>query len=122
MKVTLFSPTGARIIGTSETVPGCALVQEVRLMDDGSLDVEYEGETEVFWDGQMNDRRDGERVWQDDNGKTWRESELFRVTDEALLKRIETIEDYRGRVGDSRDQAYARIAEILRAEADKNVT
>jgi hypothetical protein len=48
---------GGRAIGTAEIVPGVALFCEAA---DG--EVEYTGETKMYWDGQTTERADDGRV------------------------------------------------------------
>lgn len=42
---------GLEVRGTSDTIPGSALLE---LVDETTREYEHTGETEVFWDGQMN--------------------------------------------------------------------
>jgi hypothetical protein len=76
MAKVLVGPNGMRIRGTLERVLGVALIQSAT-MKRGKLDYEYEGETEIFWDGQetVTDEK-GETVFVDVEGNEWPESEL----------------------------------------------
>jgi hypothetical protein len=78
MKI-LKAPNGKLIIGTLEDIPGCvayinglADTQTVK----GEFDIEYEGTTEVNWDGQSTRRQNGVRIFVDEGGTEWLETEL----------------------------------------------
>ena len=72
----LTAPNGKRIIGTSDLIPGVALISGATRNPDGTLELEWEGETTVLWDGQRTDRIEGERLYVDEEWNVWRESEL----------------------------------------------
>lgn len=73
----LESPDGTRIIGTYDTIPGVALILGAIRTDNGDLDPDYVGETEVIWDGQETETDDeGFRLWVDENYKLYRTDEL----------------------------------------------
>ena len=47
--------TGRQIIGTAETIPGCAYIdpESFTFGPDGRIvDFDYAGDTKVYWDGQ----------------------------------------------------------------------
>jgi hypothetical protein len=69
-------PNGERIVGVIESVLGCANVQCVHLNDKGEREIEYAGGTKIFWDTQqpLDDERG--RLWIDENGVEWPESDL----------------------------------------------
>lgn len=67
-----FTKDGRELLGTLELVEGCSYVEGVE--DDGTI--EYSGETKMFWDGQKTVERDGERVWLDEEGEEFLESEI----------------------------------------------
>lgn len=75
-RYTAFSPRGARIIGTNDTVPGTAHAREYYIGTDSALIPEYEGWTDVCWDAQEVVTVDGERTYVCEDGETWKESEL----------------------------------------------
>jgi hypothetical protein len=77
MPITVKSPTGAEIIGTVETIPGVARIARFNRTDDGALEFEWAGDTEISWDDQVTVRRDGETLFEDADGATWKESELL---------------------------------------------
>ena len=63
---------GQPAIGTCDTIPGCALFMTAAGGDpDGNPDVEYGGETKVYWDGQMTDKVDGLPQVQCHAGHQW---------------------------------------------------
>ena len=66
-----YSPIGSMIRGTLETITGCALIS---FNDDGSWD--YDGETDVWWDEQRTLTKDGEDLFVDEAGYSWKASEL----------------------------------------------
>lgn len=66
-----FAPDGTAIVGTLEVINGCADLVWFEKQDDGSMQPRYTGTTEVYWEGQMTVRRNGETVYVDDNGKEW---------------------------------------------------
>lgn len=69
------SPTGAEIIGTSETVLVTAFINDIE--DDGTPD--YMGESEVHWDTQITAAPDGKTIlYLDRNGEEWTFDKLTR--------------------------------------------
>lgn len=77
--VSLQTPEGKQIRGTVERVPGCALARTFEVLSDGSLDPLYEGETDLWWDEQETVTENGERIYLDDDGDGWPESNLLRI-------------------------------------------
>lgn len=61
------SPDGLPIVGTLETVKGCANLTTIN--DDGTPN--YDGSTKVYWDEQVTVQRDGKRVFLDEDGNEW---------------------------------------------------
>lgn len=84
----LVSPKNTRIIGTCETIPGCAIIQDPKLAEDGRFEFEYSGETKCYWNGQNTIELNGERVFQDDLGNEFVESQL-RVMSEEEFEALE---------------------------------
>ena len=80
-RMALISPEGTRIIGTLERLSGRAEIvpDSFRANPQGGFTFEYEGTTEVFWDGQETDVRDGERVFLDEEGNEFTENTLRLV-------------------------------------------
>ena len=79
------SPTGAAITGTLEKVYGVAQIGETdwtRAPGTGLLEFEYGGYTEIDWNSQVSVLRDLERVFVDENGEDWLESEIVLEDDE----------------------------------------
>lgn len=72
------SPTGALIIGTKEIVPGIALINGIS--EDG--EPEYDGETDVDWNGQTSVLRDGKPLFVDENEEEWTFDQLTVSDDE----------------------------------------
>ena len=77
-----FSPTGGEIIGTLEHMHGVALASDYTRAGDGKISFEYDGGTDVNWDGQETVDRDGNRVFVDESGDEWTEDEI-RLEGEA---------------------------------------
>ena len=73
------SPEGNPIIGTIEFVEGVARA-DVTIGDNGELNVEYSGETEVDWNSQRTKTEEGERLFVCSRRKLWRESEVMQAT------------------------------------------
>ena len=73
----LYAPDGALIVGTLELVTGSAGIIGATRQPDGSLDLEYEGGTEMFGDDSKTVERKGQRVFLDEDGSEWLESELL---------------------------------------------
>ena len=68
------SPTGSKIVGTLETIPGiCRLVD---ISDDGRVD--YLGGTDILWDAQETVTRDGKTVFVDEGGDEWTFDQLTK--------------------------------------------
>lgn len=79
----LHSPTGKIITGTSETLPGVALIGQIAPAKGGGFSFEYSGDTEVHWNGQKTDRdSNNEELFVDEDGCTWPRSQLT-VVEEA---------------------------------------
>jgi hypothetical protein len=73
------SPEGNPIIGTLEFVEGVARA-DITIWDNGELNVEYSGETEVDWNSQMTKIEVGERLFVCSRRKLWRESQVVQAT------------------------------------------
>lgn len=74
-----YSPTGKEIRGTLERLSGVADVIDDSFwkLDDGSLDFEHAGNTEVWWDEQTTVLgANRERIFVDTEGGEWLESQL----------------------------------------------
>lgn len=92
----LYAPDGETpIVGTFERVPGCALLinDGITRNSDGTFEFDYEGETNIYWDEQVTVLRRPEdaskaaapqRVFVDEDGDGWLESELILREDEEL--------------------------------------
>jgi hypothetical protein len=82
----LIAPNGETIIGTLESIPGVALLGEIRgIGADGVVDCTFADQTDVDWNAQETVKRrlPGERmtgrVWVDYSGAQWCESQLTFV-------------------------------------------
>ena len=82
----LISPLGTRIIGTLERLRGRAEIIDgsVRADPTGGFKFEYEGTTHVFWDDQETVKRDGERIFLDEEGTEFAENTLLLVPEDSI--------------------------------------
>lgn len=85
----LFAPDGSRIIGTVDRINAVANISGAKRNPDGSLDLDYTGDTDIDWDSQVTIARNNpdtgkrELVFVDEDGAEWLESELeFELVDE----------------------------------------
>ncbi|MEA3208558.1 MAG: hypothetical protein QOE70_1615 [Chthoniobacter sp.] len=80
-RMILVSPTGTVITGTLETLSGRANIVPGSAREDplGGIEFDYEGSTEIWWDEQRTVIRDDERVFLDEEGDEFLESELRLV-------------------------------------------
>lgn len=78
----LMTPTGRQITGTAEILSAVAYVGGAsREGADGKLEFDYSGSTNVDWDGQATAEQDGQRIFVDEDGAFWLESQLHIVAD-----------------------------------------
>jgi hypothetical protein len=83
----LEAPDGTPIRGTAENLPATAYIDldSVTQKEDGTFAFEWSGTTECWWDAQETKTNEaGERMFDDENGNEWPESELqlVRIDDE----------------------------------------
>jgi hypothetical protein len=73
-----YSPTGVLITGTYEMCPCRANIQlgSFQRAKDGTLIFEWEGSSDMFWDGQTAETRDGKVIYLDENGDEWLEDQI----------------------------------------------
>lgn len=76
-----YAPNGMPILGTLERIEGRAEIQEGSFTRKrGKLTFEWQGGTEVFWDGQrtVEKKRKGElvKVFLDEEGNEWTEDQI----------------------------------------------
>jgi hypothetical protein len=84
VRITLRCPDGHEIDGTVEMVRGIALIQDTAdFRPDGTVKIEYAGETKMDWDSQTSVMEGRERIFSCTDGHEWRESQLVK----APLKR-----------------------------------
>lgn len=87
-----YGPNGLEILGTADTVPVRAEIisNSYERKADGTLDFEWLGESEVFWDGQTTETCEVNgklmRVFLDSHGNEWTEDQLILVEDEEDAK------------------------------------
>jgi hypothetical protein len=88
----LISPEGTRIIGTLEKLSGRGEIDlgSIRANPQGGFTFEYEGTTEVFWDGQETEVWDGERVFLDADGNEFTENTLRLVPEDSITEAAES--------------------------------
>ena len=84
----LRSKAGKKILGTEEKLLACALIKRVVRLPDGKLEYDFDGETKVFWDGQMTSTTfDGLIEFVDEDYNTVTEDEVILVADEEVSQR-----------------------------------
>lgn len=80
------APNGQLIIGTLEELPARADIQEgsFHRSAEGKIEFEYDGYTEVFWDGQTTVKDDkGAVLFLDREGNEWSAEQLTLCEEEA---------------------------------------
>jgi hypothetical protein len=87
-RMVLLSAEGTRIIGTLERLSGRAeiVLDSFQANPRGGFTFEYEGTTEVFWDGQETEVWDGERVFLDGEGNEFTENTLRLVPEDWIAE------------------------------------
>jgi hypothetical protein len=77
----LISPEGTLIVATLERLSGRALIEpsSIRADPTGGVSFDYEGTTDIFWDDQRTVTQDDERIFLDEEGTEYLESELRLV-------------------------------------------
>ena len=79
--INLISPKGTLIVATLERLNGRALIvpSSVRVEPTGGFSFDYEGTTDIYWDDQRTVVENDERVFVDEEGTEYLESELRLV-------------------------------------------
>lgn len=72
-------PNGETIAGTYEALTGASVLNGIIVREDGALVPEYDGTTNVHWNGQCTKYSAGERLYVDDEGAVFRESQLVLI-------------------------------------------
>ncbi len=78
----LKTKTGKDVVGTLEILQGCAMIESAERLENGSLELVYDGNTDIWWDTQKTQREDedsavpGDRMFVDDEGALYPESEI----------------------------------------------
>lgn len=75
------APDGSRITGTIEDIFDC--VAGITDIDAKTGEPEYDGETEVNWNGQKTRTRDGKMLFSDDDGGEWTFDQLTNAEEGA---------------------------------------
>jgi hypothetical protein len=73
------------IAGTLERLSGVALIVDGALNPSGGIDVDYAGETTVWWDEQRTAERCGQRVFIDEAGYEVLETAVVIVLDDGRI-------------------------------------
>jgi len=73
MAMSLYTPTGTKIVGTLERITAVAMIEDVRSV----FDFDYNGITQVDWDSQKTliDSA-GRKIFVDEDGLEWSENLL----------------------------------------------
>lgn len=78
-----YSPKGKRILGTLERLDGRAEVSENSWKREGGrLTFDFQGYTEIFWDGQRTAKRKGKTLFLDEDGNEWTAAEIVLKEEE----------------------------------------
>lgn len=77
------SPQGNEITGVLEKIPGIASINiESASLEDGCLQFDYAGDTELQWEKHEIVRQDGQRVFVDDDDNEFTEDQLHYIDPE----------------------------------------
>jgi hypothetical protein len=73
-----FAPNGLEIIGTFERIQARAEIIDGSFSrtKDGKLSFDYQGSTEVFWEEQHTEIRNGSPLFLDEMGEIWAEDDI----------------------------------------------
>jgi hypothetical protein len=77
--VVVSAPNGLPIVGTPEVCPCRSRIAQFWRNRDGTLDFDYGGASEMFFEEQRIVQRRRERVFLDEQGNEWRESQLIVI-------------------------------------------
>lgn len=72
----LYAPNGRRIAASKDWIPGNALIASATRAPDGTLEIEWEGETKLCWDGQYTEQLGERRIFLDDANNEWCEDQV----------------------------------------------
>jgi len=81
MKYRATCPEGHELRGTLETIKGIAYAKAV-VVQPGTIEPEYEGETDVDWDSQRPTMEHGQRLWECVERDVYRELQLLIIEEE----------------------------------------
>ena len=82
--VLVSAPNGLPITGSFEICPCRSIIAQFWRVDGGTRDFDYSGDSEMFYEEQRIVERDNQRVFLDEEGNEWLESQLI-VTENASL-------------------------------------
>ncbi len=79
-----FAPNGLKIIGTYDVLYAVANTNSFKRSSAGTVEPEYEGESEILWNSQSTDRDENNMaLYVDSSGNVWPEDKLtFKVIPE----------------------------------------
>lgn len=80
----LYAPTGKRIVASKDWIPGNALIQSASRLPDGSLEIEWAGETKLCWDGQYTEHDGERRIFLDEDANEWAEHRLVLGSEKPM--------------------------------------
>lgn len=84
------SPTGSLICAEVDTIIGHASIDYFTKNDDGTLEPEFAGWTEVIWDSQAPDLVNGQRRFIDAYCDEWSEDQLTIIEDTSTTSSEDT--------------------------------
>lgn len=73
----LIAPNGRAIIGSAETISATAHVLGGWRSENGDLQWDCSGQSQVHWDSQITETKDGKAIFVDDLGNEWTEDQLI---------------------------------------------
>lgn len=81
------APNGKLIVGTLESLIAQADIEVDSFSKDenGELEFDYTGNSDVSWDTQETYCEGDERIFVDEGGETWKESEIKLVDPEEVM-------------------------------------
>ncbi len=77
--VVVSAPNGLPIVGTFEICPCRSRIVQFWCNSDDTLDFDYSGASEMLFEEQRIVQRKNERVFLDEQGNEWRESQLIVI-------------------------------------------
>ena len=109
----LVAPSGHAIVGTLDRIPGIAKINGAsRNGETGEYDLDWEGHTEVLWNDQVTIYRQKERVFVDEDGGEWLESDLKLVSPFQITLVANDIQVTADNENDAKRHAYADASDF----------